>query len=69
MELNLDNTIVTTMGGTRKLEIELDGQELQQVKEVVRPTCSTVTDCRIRKEGKKNRIAKASTELWRLKII
>ena len=47
MELNLDNTIVMTMGGTRKLEIELDGQELQQVKEDVRPTCSTVTDRKI----------------------
>ena len=52
MELNLDNTIVMTMGGTRKLEIELDGQELQQVKEVVRPTCSTVTDRKINQKGR-----------------
>ena len=52
MELNLDNTIVMTMGGTRKLEIELDGQELQQVKEVVRPTCSTVTDRKLNQKGR-----------------
>ena len=31
MELNLDKNKVMTMGGTRQLEVALDGQELEQV--------------------------------------
>ena len=45
MEINLDQTKCMTMGGTRTLEVELDGNELDQIKV---PWFNSDGDCKIK---------------------